>query len=255
MALEAARQAVASGSSPPACWEGYRLCPASKMSEPNYQFRDYPCAIAERAWQCLAGHHRWMTLDRFVAILSKTTKDEALSRDLVKAAVSSQVFCGPSGRRLLLFLPKPLHYSNRSEAWRVTAKDYADAAKRFAAIDFLDWYLQSVWVLTRVVEDWCSNKGYEIGPQDLEAPRAATPKELRGKTGPKDKYDWKAIKDTVFLFMNTHGDFQPDRGWYQAELERRVLEELDNQPDLSGLRRRLKGWLGEWRSAQNRIRT
>jgi hypothetical protein len=73
------------------------------MSEPNYQFRDYPRAIAERAWQRLTGHHQWMTLDRFTAILLKTANDEGHSRELVKAAVCSKAFCGPSGRRLVLF--------------------------------------------------------------------------------------------------------------------------------------------------------
>ena len=234
------------------------------MSESNYQFRDYPRAIAERAWLRLAGHHQWMTLARFAAILSKTTKDEALSRDLIKSAVSSQAFYGPSGRRILLFLPKPLPYSHRSEAWRVTAKDYADTVKRFAVIDLLDWYLQSVWVPTRVVEDWCSKKGYEIQQQELngvatKARRASTPKELRGKPGPKDKYDWRAIKAAVISLMNMRGEFSRMRGWYQAKLEERVLEDIalrsDNEPDVSALRKRLKDWLDEWRSAQKKLRT
>jgi len=244
----------------PTRWQSHRLHRSPKMSEPNYQFRDYPRAIAERAWQRLAGHHQWITLDRFTAILSKITNDEALSRDLVKSAVCSQAFCAPSGRRLVLFLPKPSPYSRRSEAWRVTAKDYADNTNRFAAIGLLDWYSQSVWVLTRVVENWCSKKGYGIRQQELNAValkvlRAATPKEFKGKPGPKDKFDWKAIKTAVFSLMNTHGQFSRDRGWYQAKLEHRILEDLDDPPDVSGLRRRLPGWLDEWRSAQKTLRT
>src|SRR5215469_14381316 len=131
------------------------------MSEPNYPLRNYPRPVAERAWGRLAGHHNWMTLDRFTAILSRTTSNEGTSRALVKAAVRSKLFCGASGRRLVLFLPKPSPYSRRSEAWRVTAAEYADSTKRFAVIDLLDWYLQSVWVPTHLVEDWCSKKSYE----------------------------------------------------------------------------------------------
>ena len=122
----------------PTRWQSHRLHRSPKMSEPNYQFRDYPRAIAERAWQRLAGHHQWITLDRFTAILSKITNDEALSRDLVKSAVCSQAFCAPSGRRLVLFLPKPSPYSRRSEAWRVTAAEYADSTKRFGRIGLLE---------------------------------------------------------------------------------------------------------------------
>jgi hypothetical protein len=230
------------------------------MNEPDYQFRDYPRAIAERAWRRLAGNHQWISLDRFTAILSKTTNDEAHSRDLVKAAVCSQSFCGPSGRRLVLFLPKPSPFSRRTEAWRVTAKDYADSTKRFAAIDLLDWYSQSVWVPTRIVENWCSKKGYGSRPQELnaggiKAQTSTTPKELKGKPGPKDKYDWEAIKATVLLLMNARGEFSRDRGWFQATLVNRILEDLDHPPDVSGLKRRLPGWLDEWRSAQKRIRT
>jgi hypothetical protein len=260
MALEAARQAVASGSHSPTRRQSNRPHRSSKMSEPNYQFRDYPRAIAERAWQRLTGHHQWMTLDRFTAILLKTANDEGHSRELVKAAVCSKAFCGPSGRRLVLFLLRPSPYSRRSEAWRVTAKDYADTAKRFATIDLLNWYLQSTWVPTRVVEDWCSKKGYEVRSHEpaaaaAKAQRTATPKELRGKPGPSDKHDWQAIKAAVFSLMNKYGEFSRDRGWYQAKLEDRALEDLNNPPDVSGLRRHLPAWLGEWRSTQKKLRT
>jgi hypothetical protein len=229
------------------------------MSEPDYQFRDYPRAIAERAWRRLAGNHQWICLDRFTAILSKTTNDEALSHDLVKAAVCSQFFCGPSGRRLILFLPKPSPYSRRSEAWRVTAAEYADSTKRFARIGLLDWYLQSVWAPVRLFESWCSKKGYPVHLPDsiVETPdvpskRAVTPKELQGKRGPRDKHPWDVIKTTVFSLMDSRGEFCPARGWYQQKLIDRALDELglDNPPDISGFKRHLARWLPEWRAAR-----
>jgi hypothetical protein len=229
------------------------------MSEPNYQLRDYPRAIAEKAWLRLVGSHRWISLDRFVAILSKTTNDEALSRDLVKAAVCSQSFCGPLGRRLVLFLPKPSSYSRRSEAWRVTADEYRESTKRFSRINLLDWYLQSVWVPVRLIESWCSKKGYLIHSLDsmvkvpnVPSKRAMTPKELQGKRGPKDKHPWDEIKTIVFSMMDRRGEFCSARGWYQAILIERVLDELelDNPPDVSGFKRHLARWLPEWRAAR-----
>ena len=239
----------------PARWKSHRLWRSSEMREPNYQFRDYPRAIAERAWQRLTGHHRWMTLDRFVAILSKTTNDETLSRDLVKAAVSSQSFCGQSGRRLVLFLPKPSPYTRRSEAWRVTAKEYADSTKRFAVIDLLDWYLQSVWVPTHLVEDWCSKKSYERHANVARASQGAMiPKEARPRPGPKEKYDWESIKATVFSLMDTYGEFCRERGWIQARLIDRILEEFDDkQPDESVLKRRIPDWLNQWRETRKQF--
>ncbi len=231
------------------------------MSEPNYPLRNYPRPIAERAWERLTGHQNWMTLDRFAAILSRTTNNEGASRALIKAAVRSKSFCGASGRRLVLFLPKPSPYSRRSEAWRVTAAEYSDSSKRFGRIDLLDWYLQSVWVPVRLVENWCSKKGYSIhSPDSIFKPtngpnkRAVTPKELQGKRGPKDKHPWDTIKATVFSLMDSHGEFCPARGWYQAVLINRVLDELAselaNLPEVSSLKRRLPGWLAEWRAAQ-----
>ena len=228
------------------------------MAEPNYQFRDYPRPIVERAWLRLAGHHDWINLAGFTAILSRTTNAESMSRALVKAAVRSKSFCGASGRRLVLFLPKPLPYSRRSEAWRVTAAEYADSTKRFGRIGLLDWYLQSVWVPVRLVESWCSKKGYSVHSSvkaaNVPSKRSVTPKELQGKRGPKDKHPWDAIKTIVISLMDSHGEFCRGRGWYQAKLIDRVLDELAEEladlPDISSLKRRLPRWLGEWRAAQ-----
>ena len=245
------------GTNPGSCCEATVL---TAMTEPNYQFRDYPRPIVERAWQRLAGHRDWINLAGFAAILSRTTNSEGMGRALVKAAVRSKSFCGASGRRLVLFLPKPSPYSRRSEAWRVTAAEYADSTKRFSRIGLLDWYLQSVWVPVRLIESWCSKKGYSIHSSDLivkaaDVPsnRSVTPKELQGKRGPKDKHPWDTIRTTVFLLMDSRGEFCPARGWYQARLIDRVLDELAselaNLPDVSSLKRPLRGWLAEWRAA------
>jgi len=229
------------------------------MREPHYPLRNYPRPVAERAWGRLAGHHNWMTLDRFTAILSRTTSNEGTSRALVKAAVRSKSFCGASGRRLVLFLPRPSPYSRRSEGWRVTAAEYADSTKRFGRIGLLDWYLQSVWVPVRLVESWCSKKGYSIhSPDSIVKPtngpskRAVTLKEFQGKRGPKDKHPWDTIKATVFSLMDSHGEFCRAKCWYQAKLIDRVLDELelDNPPDVSGFKRHLARWLPEWRATR-----
>ena len=203
------------------------------MAEPNYQFRDYPRPIVERAWLRLAGHHDWINLAGFAAILSRTTNAESMSRALVKAAVRSKSFCGASGRRLVLFLPKPSPYSRRSEAWRVTAAEYANSTKRFGRIGLLDWYLQSVWVPVRLIESWCSKKGYSIHSSDLivKAPdvpsnRSVTPKELQGKRGPKDKHPWDAIKTTVISLM----DYQRVLGAYLVRNYFCAARHSPNQP-------------------------
>jgi hypothetical protein len=231
--------------------------------EPQYQLRDYPSPVVERAWQRLAGDHHWITLDRFAAILSHNTRNDALSRDLVKAAVCSKSFCGPSGRRLVLFLPSPSPHSPRGEAWRITAAEYRDSMKRFERIELLDWYVRSVWVPIRQVKDWCSKKGYSLKlpipeASQAEAPNArnaTVPKNSQNKSGAKAKYDWDAIKDIVFRLMNTRGDFCDARGWYQAKLIDLVFDELgqhwDHLPDVSVLKRRLPRWIDEWQLVQN----
>jgi hypothetical protein len=172
------------------------------------------------------------------------------------------MFVGVSGRRLILFLPKPSPFSRRSEAWRVTAKEYADSATRFAAIGMIDWYLQSVWVPVRMVENWCSGKGYEIHaaeatidhPTPLSPQTHSIPPECRPRPGPKDKYEWKVIKAAVFLLMDKHGEFCRARGWIQARLIDRILEDFgDEQPDESVLKRRLPSWLKEWRETRKHL--
>jgi hypothetical protein len=113
--------------------------------------------------------------------------------------------------------------------------------------------------------DWSKvgvlKKGYSIHSTDsivkatdVPSKRPVAPKELQGKRGPKDKHPWNAIKATVFSLMNSHREFCRARDWYQAKLIDRVLDELAEEladlPEVSTMKRRLPGWLGEWRAAQ-----
>jgi hypothetical protein len=218
-------------------------------------------AVAQRTWDRLAGNHDWITLHNFAERLSIATRDQNQSRALVKAAVCSKSFCAASGRRLVLFLPRPSIHSRRSEAWRVTAAEYAASAARFSKIDVMDWYLESMWVPARLVEDWCSKKRYAkrpyLWPDPADQLQCGAPmvKKL-GKRGPKEKYDWVDIEFRVFAHMNTRGDFDPSRGWIQAKLIELLLEDLgfayrDSVPDDSTLKRRIPAFVEAWRGAQN----
>lgn len=233
----------------------------------TYQFRNYPRHVAERAWQRIAGSREWISLDRFAAILSAAGTDQG--RDMATAAVSSKAFLGKSGRRLALFLPKPSRYERRCDAWRVTAK----ILQRFAADpDLGPWYLESIWLLAAAAKSWCAKKGYKfelpnanqtpIAPNGLERQRPAsrqssppTPKQLRGKPGPKPKYNWERIKAEIFAEMDKRDDFNPEAGWIRAALVRLILDKFSEndqgqkQIDERSLDRRLNNWLDEWRTS------
>ena len=57
--------------------------------------------------------------------------------------------------------------------------------------------------------------------------------------------------------MDSHGEFCPARGWYQAVLIDRVFDELEmeNPPEESSLKRHLARWVPEWRTARKKLRT
>ena len=236
------------------------------MNAESYQFRNYPRRVAERAWQRIAGHRDWISLDRFAALLTNVTHNDQKSRDLVAAAVCGTAFLGRSGRRLVLFLPKPQPYFPRSEAWRLTAGDLV----RYFQLELRDWYMESIWVPIPLVKNWCAEKGYlytppqkqiadklpdsPIDPKLNHKKRRATPKELRRKPGPKPKYPWNTkVKAAVFSAMDKRGEFDPKRGWYRAKLINLILDdfaEAGKPIDETGLQNRINSWLDEWRVNQ-----
>jgi hypothetical protein len=246
------------------------------MSAENYQFRDYPRPLAERAWRRIAGHPGWIRLDRFAVILAGADNDEG--RSVAVAAVSSKAFLGKSGRRLALFLPKPSQYERRCDVWRVTAK----ILQRFMTDpDLGHWYSESIWVPVAAARSWCAEKGFKFEPpvhppegqhnantnrsatapggpekqvqESYHLPSSSTPKHLRGKSGPKPKYKWEKIKAEVFAVMDKRGEFNSEKGWYRAALIRLILDKFPEddqgrkQIDERGLDRHLKDWLTHWR--------
>jgi hypothetical protein len=78
-------------------------------------------------------------------------------------------------------------------------------------------------------------------------------KELRGKSGPKDIYDWDGdIQCRVIELMDIHGEFDRDQYWYQAKLISLVQDGLAEDgkavPDESGMKRRIPKLVDMWRT-------
>jgi hypothetical protein len=218
------------------------------------QMRDYPRLVAERAWRRLAGNKEWITLERFVAQIAAFNNIETATA-LIGAAIIGKSFLNAHHLPQIFFLPQPTSFSARSEAWRVSATEYIDTATRFAKIDMLDWYLKSIWVPAVLAQEWCRANGYDIQLIQASEPISflTTSTELQGKPGPKEYEVWSYIEDRFFFFMNTHGEFSRERGWYQKKLIDRISEELqkDNKPvpDPTGFKKRFKKWLPRWRAA------
>jgi hypothetical protein len=71
----------------------------------------------------------------------------------------------------------------------------------------------------------------------------------RPKKGAKPQYDWPDVKQFIYKTMNERGEFRDwDVDWKsQAELEREVMQYLDNRPSESTVRRRVTEALRIWR--------